>query len=123
VGELALSRRPTRQILKGIGVALIASYLYGFSVLLVAMLIDVVAHFAKGSSFVVKEWAELLLVLPIGAMTTTLWFVVPIGIILGIRLPSRASALAPMKAAIRGSAWGVLVGCVGGCHSPGIFLC
>jgi hypothetical protein len=122
MGELALSRRPTRQVLKGIGVALIASYLYGFFVLLVAMLMDGVAHFTKGSAFVAKEWAELLLVLPFGAMTATLWFVVPVGIILGIRLPSRAYALAPMNAAIRGSAWGVLLGCVGGLVIPLVFF-
>lgn len=109
-----LSGRSTRQVLKGIGVALLASYLYLFSVLLVAMLIDLVAHFMKGSSFLAKEWAELFLVLPFGAMIATLWFVVPVGIILGIKLPSRAYALAPKIAAVRGSAWGALLGCLGG---------
>ncbi len=112
--ELELSRRPTRQVLKGIGVALIASYLYGFLVLLVFMVIDVVGHFARGSPFLVKDWTESFLWLPFGAMTATLWFVVPVGVILGIKLPSRAYALAPKNAAIRGSAWGALLGCFGG---------
>ena len=106
--------RPTRQVLKAIGVALIASYLYVFSVLLVAMLVEVVTHFTKGSSFLPKEWGELLLVLPFGAVTATLWFVAPVGIILGIKLPSRAYSLAPKNAAIRGFAWGALLGCFGG---------
>jgi hypothetical protein len=112
--ELQLSRRPTHQVLEGIGVALIASYLYVCLALLVAMLTDLVAHFAKRSPFLAKDWTELLLWLPFGAVTATLWFVAPVGIILGIKLPSRAYSLAPKNAAMRGFTWGALLGCLGG---------
>jgi hypothetical protein len=112
--ELELSRRPTHQVLKGIGVALIASYLYVCLALLVAMFTDLVANFVKRSPFLAKDWAELLLWLPFGAVTATPWFVAPVGIILGIKLPSRAHSLAPKNAAMRGFTWGALLGCLGG---------
>src|SRR6266705_272428 len=80
-------------LVRGIGTALLASYVYGVLVWTVF-----------------GPFQPLTLLAGVYSVIVTAWFVLPLGAVLGLSLPNAASRLRPSHAAIQGFALGVLCG-------------
>lgn len=86
-----------RAVLRGMGVALVASYCFAF--LFCALSFSVNVRTPLGAA---------------GFVLITSWFVLPLGALLGFVVPRLGLRWAPPFAAIRGFAWGSVCGIVCG---------